>query len=83
MGFLDDAKKKLGEAVGHAKEFAGDASGNLKDFAEDASQNVKEFAADAQEKIGEKVEEFKNGDRLEDETGGQVKERGADPVDEA
>jgi len=51
MGFLDDAKKKLGEAVENAKEFAGDAT-----------ENIKDFAADAQEKIGEKVDEFKNGD---------------------
>ncbi|PQZ84271.1 hypothetical protein [Arthrobacter sp. MYb222] len=50
MGFLDDAKKKLGEAVENAKDFAGDAT-----------ENVKNFAADAQEKIGEKVDEFKNG----------------------
>lgn len=55
MGFLDDAKKKLGEAVENAKDFAGDAS-----------ENLKSFAADAQEKIGEKVDEFKNGDSEED-----------------
>ncbi|MGP9529177.1 MULTISPECIES: CsbD family protein [Micrococcaceae] len=48
MGFLDDAKKKLGEAVESAKEFAGEAT-----------ENIKDFAADAQEKIGEKVDEFK------------------------
>ncbi len=51
MGFLDDAKKKLGEAVESAKEFAGDAT-----------ENIKDFAADAQERIGEKVDEFKNND---------------------
>ncbi|MGJ3405099.1 hypothetical protein [Glutamicibacter sp. Je.9.36] len=55
MGFLDDAKKKLGEAVENAKDFAGDAT-----------ENVKNFAADAQEKIGEKVDEFKNGDSNEE-----------------
>lgn len=55
MGFLDDAKKKLGEAVENAKEFAGDAT-----------ENIKGFAADAQEKIGEKVDEFKHGDTEEE-----------------
>lgn len=51
MGFLDDAKKKLGEAVENAKDFAGDAT-----------ENIKSFASDAQEKIGEKVDEFKHGE---------------------
>jgi len=55
MGFLDDAKKKLGEAVENAKEFAGDAT-----------ENIKGFAADAQEKIGEKVDEFKGSDKNDD-----------------
>lgn len=57
MGFLDDAKKKLGEAVESAKEFAGEAT-----------ENIKDFAADAQEKIGEKVDEFKGGDNTDGPT---------------
>ncbi|MGO3764738.1 hypothetical protein [Glutamicibacter arilaitensis] len=55
MGFLDDAKKKLGEAVENAKDFAGDAT-----------ENIKSFASDAQEKIGEKVDEFKHGEESEE-----------------